>query len=79
MNNLEKDVSFNKNEDQIKLMISNLNLKLDEIYLGGGKEKIKKQKLKGKLVARERVELLLDKDSPNIEIGALARQLLSYS
>ena len=72
MNNLEKDVSFNKNEDQIKLMISNLNLKLDEIYLGGGNEKINKQKLKGKLGARERVELLLDKDSPNIEIGALA-------
>ncbi len=72
MNNLEKDVSFNKNEDQIKLMISNLNLKLDEIYLGGGKEKINKQKLKGKLGARERIELLLDKDSPNIEIGALA-------
>ena len=38
MNNLKKDVSFNKNEDQIKLMISNLNLKLDKIYLGGGKE-----------------------------------------
>jgi 3-methylcrotonyl-CoA carboxylase beta subunit len=72
MSNLEKDVSFNKNEDQIKLMISNLNLKLDKIYLGGGKEKINKQKLKGKLGARERVELLLDKESPNIEIGALA-------
>ena len=72
MNNLEKDVSFNKNENQIKLMISNLNLKLDEIYFGGGKEKINKQKLKGKLGARERIELLLDKDSPNIEIGALA-------
>jgi len=72
MSNLEKDLSFNKNEDQIKLMISNLNLKLDEIYLGGGKEKINKQKLKGKLGARERIELLLDKESPNIEIGALA-------
>ena len=72
MNNLEKDLSFNKNEDQIKLMISNLNLKLDKIYLGGGKEKINKQKLKGKLGARERVELLLDKETPNIEIGALA-------
>jgi acetyl-CoA carboxylase carboxyltransferase component len=72
MNNLEKDVSFNKNEDQIKLMISNLKLKLDKIYLGGGKEKIKKQKLKGKLGARERIELLLDTESPSIEIGALA-------
>tara|TARA_B110000285_G_C15128943_1_gene622171 strand:- start:1709 stop:3352 length:1644 start_codon:yes stop_codon:yes gene_type:complete len=72
MNNLEKDVSFYKNEDQIKLMISKLNLKLDKIYLGGGKEKINKQKLKGKLGARERIELLLDKELPNIEIGALA-------
>ena len=72
MNSLEKDVSFNKNEDQIKLMISNLNLKLDKIYLGGGKEKINKQKLKGKLGARERINLLLDKGLPNIEIGALA-------
>tara|TARA_B110000037_G_scaffold53453_1_gene65485 strand:+ start:1260 stop:2903 length:1644 start_codon:yes stop_codon:yes gene_type:complete len=72
MNSSEKDVSFNKNEDQIKLMISKLNIKLDKIYLGGGKEKINKQKLKGKLGARERIELLLDKDSPNIEIGALA-------
>jgi acetyl-CoA carboxylase carboxyltransferase component len=72
MNNLEKDVSFNKNEDQIKLMISNLNIKLDKIYLGGGKEKINKQKLKAKLGARERIDLLLDKGLPNIEIGALA-------
>ena len=72
MNNLEKDVSFYKNEDQVKLMISKLNLKLDKIYLGGGKEKINKQKLKGKLGARERIELLLDKELPNIEIGALA-------
>ena len=72
MNSSEKDVSFNKNEDQIKLMISKLNIKLDKIYLGGGKEKINKQKLKGKFGARERIELLLDKDSPNIEIGALA-------
>ena len=72
MNNLEKDVSFNKNEDQIKLMISKLNLKLDKIYLGGGKEKINKQKFKGKLGARERIDLLLDKGLPKIEIGALA-------
>jgi 3-methylcrotonyl-CoA carboxylase beta subunit len=72
MNNLKKDVSFNKNEDQIKLMISNLNLKLDKIYLGGGKEKINKQKFKGKLGARERIDLLLDKGLPKIEIGALA-------
>ena len=68
----EKHIAFNKNEDEIKLMISNLNKKLNKIYLGGGKEKIKKQKAKGKLSARERVSLLLDKESSSIEIGAFA-------
>ena len=72
MSSSEKHIAFNKNEDEIKLMISNLNKKLNEIYLGGGKEKIKKQRAKGKLSARERVSLLLDKDSSSIEIGAFA-------
>ena len=72
MNNSDKKLGFNKNEDQIKMMISSLNQKLDKIYLGGGTEKIKKQKLKGKLTARERIALLLDNDFSSIEIGALA-------
>ena len=72
MNNSDKKLGFNKNEDQIKMMISSLNQKLDKIYLGGGTEKIKKQKLKGKLTARERITLLLDDDLSSIEIGALA-------
>ena len=72
MNNSDKKLGFNKNEDQIKMMISTLNLKLDKIYLGGGTEKIKKQKLKGKLTARERIALLFDDDLSSIEIGALA-------
>ena len=41
MNKSDKKLSFNKNEDQIKMMISTLNKKLDKIYLGGGTEKIK--------------------------------------
>ncbi len=72
MSSSEKHIAFNKNEDEIKLMISNLNKNLNEIYLGGGKEKIKKQKAKGKLSARERVSRLLDKESSSIEIGAFA-------
>ena len=72
MNNSDKKLGFNKNEDQIKMMISSLNQKLDKIYLGGGTEKIKKQKLKGKLTARERIALLFDDDLSSIEIGALA-------
>ncbi len=66
------DIAFNKNEDQMKLLISKLERKLDEVSLGGGKAKIEKHRKKGKLTARERISYLLDADAPNFEIGALA-------
>lgn len=68
MENLE----FNLNEDVNKLSVSNLNARLKKIYLGGGAKAAQKQKEKGKLLARERVEYLLDPDSPWFEIGAFA-------
>ena len=72
MKSYSKDIAFNKNEDQLKLMISKLNKELNLIYLGGGKEKIEKQHSKGKLSVRERVRLLLDRNSTSVEIGAFA-------
>ena len=42
------------------------------IKLGGGKKAIEKQKERNKLTARQRVEYLLDKNQPFIEIGAFA-------
>ena len=72
MKSSSKDIAFNKNEDQLKLMISKLNKELNLIYLGGGKEKIEKQHSKGKLSVRERVRLLLDRNSISVEIGAFA-------
>lgn len=43
----------------------------EKLRLGGGPEKIEKQHKQGKLTARERIELLLDKDSFRQEIGLL--------
>jgi acetyl-CoA carboxylase carboxyltransferase component len=63
------DLEFNRNEDAMKLMVSNMRKKLDKIYLGGGKKNIDKQHEKGKMTARERVDALLDKDRPYLEIG----------
>lgn len=40
-----------------------LELKISKAHLGGGKDRIEKQHAKGKLTARERVELLLDNGS----------------
>ena len=42
-----------------------------KLRLGGGAERIEKQHQQGKLTARERIDLLLDKDSFRQEIGLL--------
>src|SRR4030095_4139071 len=41
------------------------------LRLGGGADKIERQHSKGKLTARERIDLLIDKDSYSQEIGLL--------
>jgi 3-methylcrotonyl-CoA carboxylase beta subunit len=66
------DIEFNKNEDSNKQLLSQLNQKLEKVYLGGGKSKIDKLHEQGKLTARERIDYLLDKDSERIEVAAFA-------
>ncbi|MEO5893881.1 MAG: carboxyl transferase domain-containing protein [Ferruginibacter sp.] len=66
------DISFNKNEDAMKLAYSQVRQKLEKIYQGGGKRSIEKQRERNKLTARERISYLCDKDMPFIEIGAFA-------
>ena len=68
----KENLDFNKNEDINKLMVSELNRKLDLVYLGGGKSRIDKEHEKGKLTARERIDYLLDPKAKRIEIGAFA-------
>ena len=64
------DLELNKNEDKMKLMISEMNQKLNKIKIGGGKEKIEKQHKQGKLTARERIDFLVDEESDTVEIGS---------
>ena len=68
----KEQLDFNKNDDAMRLKISQLERELEKIYLGGGQKKIDKLHEKGKLTARERIDLLLDKDADRIEIGAIA-------
>ena len=67
-----QNLEFNKNEDENKLLLSEVKAALRKIHLGGGEKAAAKQKEKGKLLARERVEYLLDDKSPFVEIGAFA-------
>src|SRR5215204_752795 len=66
------NIEFNRNEDAMKMLLSDMRQRLQKIYEGGGKKAIEKQKEKNKLTPRQRIEYLTDKDKPFIEIGTFA-------
>jgi 3-methylcrotonyl-CoA carboxylase beta subunit len=66
------NIEFNRNEDQMKQLLSGMRVKLDKIREGGGKKSLEKQHEKKKLGPRERIEYLLDRGAEFIEIGAFA-------
>jgi len=68
----KKELDFNKNDDAMRLKIAQLERELAKVYEGGGKARIEKHHNKGKLTARERIDLLLDKGSYRFEVAAFA-------
>ncbi len=66
------DLEFNKNDDSIRMALSQMRMRLDKILLGGGKKAIDRQHRKNKLTARQRIDYLIDSGSAFIEIGAFA-------
>lgn len=68
----KQNLEFNKNEDAMKLLLSDLRKVSEQVKLGGGKKAIEKHKARGKMTARERIEMLLDKNRPVLEIGEMA-------
>jgi 3-methylcrotonyl-CoA carboxylase beta subunit len=55
----------------LRELAAELNQLETKLRLGGGPERIEKQHKQGKLTARERIDLLLDKDTYSQEIGLL--------
>lgn len=56
----------------MKELLDLMQNRLSKVAEGGGQKAATKQKEKGKMLARERVEYLIDKDSEFYEIGAFA-------
>ena len=65
------NLDFNKNEDYLRLLIAELNQKLQKTYLGGGQKRIDDLHNKGKMTARERIAALVDSGSQSLEVGAM--------
>ena len=58
MSKAKVDIEFNKNEDTLKLAVSNYQRKLETIMLGGGQKRLDKLKEKGKLGGQNKVPRL---------------------
>lgn len=67
-----KELEFNKNDDEMRLKISRMEAELAKVMLGGGQKRIDALHEKGKMTARERIETLLDPNTPRFEVGAFA-------
>ena len=66
------DLTYNKNEDALKLLLSEVKRREAILAKGGGSVKLQKQRDQGKLTARERVEALVDADKSGLELGMFA-------
>jgi acetyl-CoA carboxylase carboxyltransferase component len=67
---------FQENRKHFEALEAELKQHLAAARAGGGPEAVRRHREQGKLLARERVERLLDPDTAFLEIGALAGQQL---
>ena len=52
--------------------LAEVSAEFEKVVAGGGPEKLARHRTRGKLTARERIELLIDEDSPFLELCPLA-------
>ena len=63
---------FKANAAAMRALVDDLNARLAQIAQGGGEAARAKHTARGKLLPRERVEMLLDPDTPFLEVAPLA-------
>jgi 3-methylcrotonyl-CoA carboxylase beta subunit len=63
---------FKSNASAMQKVVDDLKAKAEKVALGGGEEARKKHTARGKLLPRERVQMLLDPGTPFLEFSQLA-------
>src|SRR5215469_452060 len=63
---------YQARRDAMRAKLEELNAEHAKALAGGGPKYVKRHRDRGKLTVRERVELLIDPDSPFLELSALA-------
>ncbi|WP_032113786.1 carboxyl transferase domain-containing protein [Candidatus Paracaedibacter symbiosus] len=71
-----KSETYQQNRRVMEGLVTDLKTKLQHIHQGGGEKARQKHIARGKLLARDRINALIDQGSPFLEIGALAADAL---
>jgi 3-methylcrotonyl-CoA carboxylase beta subunit len=66
------NLEFNRQEDAMRLAVSQMKQRHAKVSLGGGKKAIEKAREKGKMTPRERVQYLIDDNTEFLEFGSFA-------
>ncbi len=63
---------FRRNREDMLALLSEIDAQLGLARAGGGEKSVARHRERGKLLIRERIELLLDRDAPFLELSPLA-------
>ena len=63
--------AFRRNRERNLELVAQVRELLDEARAGGGPDKVRRHRDRGKLLLRERIQLLLDPGSPWLELSPL--------
>jgi acetyl-CoA carboxylase carboxyltransferase component len=67
-----QDPAFAENQAHLQGLVDELNRRVERVRQGGGSEAVRTHQQRGKLFVRERIDRLVDPDSPFLEFSPLA-------
>ena len=65
---------FKDNHDHYQKLVGDLKEKIAHVHLGGGEKRIELHRSRGKMLPRERIEAIIDPNTPFLELSTLAGQ-----
>ena len=74
-----RDEAFRANSGQMLGLLAEIDRLLQQASLGGGQRAAERHRGRGKMAVRERIALLLDPDSPFLELSPLAGYQTNYA
>jgi acetyl-CoA carboxylase carboxyltransferase component len=74
-----RDGAFLANSGQMLGLLAEIGRLLEQASLGGGEKAVERHRGRGKMTVRERIALLLDPDTPFLELSPLAGYQTNYA